>query len=154
MIMLTKMNLEKKIINDIKSAMLAKDKLRLEVCRSIKSAILISKTEKNGSEINYEKEIKILQKLLKQRTESARIYSTQDRHDLAKHEQMQADIIEEYLPKKMSVEELNQIIDTVISSTGLSSKKDMGRLMSEVTKKCLGSADGKRISSILLSKLK
>ena len=67
---------------------------------------------------------------------------------------MQADIIEEYLPKKMSVEELNQIIDTVISSTGLSSKKDMGRLMSEVTKTCLGSADGKRISSILLSKLK
>ena len=100
MIMLTKMNLEKKIINDIKSAMLAKDKLRLEVCRSIKSAILISKTEKNGSEINYEKEIKILQKLLKQRIESVRIYSTQDRHDLAKHEQMQADIIEEYLPKK------------------------------------------------------
>ena len=152
--MLTKMNLEKKIKNDIRLAMLAKDKLKLEVCRSIKSAILITKTEKNGGEINHEKEIKILHKLLKQRNESAKIYSSQDRGDLAKHEQMQADIIQEYLPKKMSNEELNQIIDDVISSTGLSSKKDMGRLMSEVTKKCLGSADGKTISSILISKLK
>lgn len=152
--MLTEMNLDKKIKNDIKSAMLAKDKLRLEVCRSIKSAILILKTEKNGGEINHEKEVKILQKLLKQRIESAKIFSSQARDDLAKHEQMQADIIQEYLPEKLSIEDLDNIIDSVISSTGLSSKKDMGRLMLEVTKKCLGSADGKTISSILLSKLK
>tara|TARA_B100000900_G_scaffold387319_1_gene378440 strand:- start:324 stop:782 length:459 start_codon:yes stop_codon:yes gene_type:complete len=152
--MLTEMNLDKKIKNDIKSAMLAKDKLRLEVCRSIKSAILILKTEKDGGEINHEKEVKILQKLLKQRIESAKIFSSQGRVDLAKHEQMQADIIKEYLPEKLSIEELDNIIDSVISSTGLSSKKDMGRLMLEVTKKCLGSADGKTISSILLSKLK
>ena len=152
--MLIEMNLDKKIKNDIKSAMLAKDKLRLEVCRSIKSAILISKTEKSGVEINHEKEVKILQKLLKQRIESAKIFSSQGRDDLAKHEQMQADIIQEYLPEKMSIETLENIIDSVISSTGLYSKKDMGRLMSEVTKKCLGSADGKTISSILLSKLK
>jgi len=147
------MNLEKKIITDIKEAMLSKNIVRLEVCRAIKSAILIEKTNKGGVILNEEKELQILQKLLKQRRESEKIYNEQSRLDLAKNEKDQADIIELYLPAQYSDTELENIIDNLIKELNISSKKDMGRLMSAIIKKVQGKADSKKIATIVQQKL-
>ncbi|MBF25366.1 MAG: glutamyl-tRNA amidotransferase [Flavobacteriales bacterium] len=148
------MSLEKKIMLDIKDAMRSKDSVRLEVCRSVKSAILLVKTEKKSEDLSEEKEIEILQKLLKQRSESEKIYIQQSRHDLAQIEKNQADIILKYLPTPYSVEELEKLVDKLILQLNIESKKDMGRLMSEVLKQAKGRADGKAVSVIVQSKLK
>ena len=147
------MNLEKQIIADIKEAMLSKNVVRLEVCRAIKAAILIEKTNKVGVILNEEKELQILQKLLKQRRESEKIYNDQFRSDLAKNEKDQADIIASYLPSQYSDIELENIIDNLIKELNISSKKDMGRLMSAIIKKVQGKADGKKIATIVQQKL-
>tara|TARA_B100000073_G_C23512845_1_gene484565 strand:+ start:201 stop:650 length:450 start_codon:yes stop_codon:yes gene_type:complete len=147
------MNLEKQIIADIKEAMLSKNVVRLEVCRAIKAAILIEKTNKVGGILNEEKELQILQKLLKQRRESEKIYNDQFRSDLAKNEKDQADIIASYLPSQYSDIELENIIDNLIKELNISSKKDMGRLMSAIIKKVQGKADGKKIATIVQQKL-
>ena len=147
------MSLEKKIMNDIKEAMLAKDNLRLNVCRAIKSEILIIKTQKKSQELSDDKELDILQKLLKQRKESERIYQNQNRLDLANDEKNQANIIAEYLPTPYSKDELIELVDTLINELGISSKQEMGKLIAEVMRRSKGRADGKTISDCVKERL-
>ena len=147
------MDLETKIMQDIKEAMLAKDVLKLEVCRSIKSAILIAKTEKTMEVLSEEKELEILQKLLKQRKESERIYTTQSRLDLAKHEKSQANIISKYLPIPYTKNELEQLVDALIKELNIYSKQEMGKLISAVMEKVKGRADGRSVSDVVKEKL-
>ena len=146
------MGLEEKIMTDIKSAMLAKDALRLSVCRAIKSELLLIKTEKKSQTLSEDKEIEILQKLLKQRQESEAIYIEQSRLDLAKYENEQSNIISEYLPKPYTKEELNQLIDSLIIELGISSKKEMGKLISATIQRAKGRANGRFVSEIVKSK--
>ncbi len=147
------MNLENKIMNDIKAAMLSKDTLKLEVLRAIKSEILLVKTNKHSVSLTEEKENFILQKLLKQRKESQKIYASQGRMDLANTELNQANIILSYLPKPYTIEELEALVHAVMEELNITSKQDMGKLMSKVLKKSQGRADGKTISEIVKQKL-
>jgi len=147
------MALEEKINSDIKTAMLARDAAKLEALRAVKSAILLLKTSAEG--YTDDTEIKALQKMVKQRKETADIYKTQNRSDLADVELFQAGIIESYLPKQMGEEEIKVEIAKIISSTGASSPADMGKVMGVASKQLAGKADGKIISIIvkeLLSK--
>jgi uncharacterized protein YqeY len=143
------MSLEEKINADIKSAMLAKEKEKLEALRAVKSAILLAKSEKAGSEVSEDAELKLLQKLVKQRKEAAEIYVNQSRQDLADVEMYQAKVIEQFLPAQMSEEEVEKIIQTIITETGASGIKDMGKVMGTASKQLAGKADGKLISEIV-----
>jgi uncharacterized protein len=148
------MQLEEKINADIKTAMLAKDAPRLEALRAIKSAVLLLKTSPEG--LTEESAVKALQKEAKKRRETAEIYTTQNRPVLAEVEVFQASVIESYLPKQMSEDEVRAVLQTIISETGASSPADMGKVMGAATKQLAGKADGKMISSIvkdLLSKV-
>ena len=147
------MDLEQKIIQDIKNSMLSKNSVKLEVCRSIKSAIILAKSEKGFDGITEEKEIEILQKLYKQRKESSAIYVNQKRPDLAQHEDTQARIIATYLPAPYSLNELEEVINNIMNELDLFAKRDMGRLMSVILQRVKGRADGKTISGILSKKL-
>ena len=147
------MSLEKKIMNDIKSAMIAKNALKLEVLRAIKSEILLLKTSKDSSSLTEEKEILLLQKLLKQRSESQKIYDEKGRHDLAEHEKRQAKFIKSYLPNPYSSQEIEFLVDSVIKELDAVSKKDMGRVMSVVMQRAKGRADGKTLSDCIKQKL-
>ena len=147
------MDLEQKIIKDIKNSMLSKNSVKLEVCRSIKSAIILAKSEKGFDGITDEKEIEILQKLYKQRKESSAIYVNQKRPDLAQYEDTQARIIATYLPAPYSLNELEEVINNIMNELDLFSKSDMGRLMSVILQRVKGRADGKTISAILSKKL-
>jgi uncharacterized protein len=141
------MNLEEKINNDIKQAMLAKEKAKLEALRAVKSALLLAKTEKGGSEqMSEADEISILQKLVKQRKDAAEIYSKGDRSELAENEIFQANIIQEYLPEQMSEEEMESIIKEIIADLNAQSMKDMGKVMGKASQKLAGRADGKKIA--------
>ncbi len=147
------MALEEKINSDIKTAMLARDAAKLDALRAVKSAILLLKTSPEG--YTDDTEIKALQKMVKQRKETADIYKTQSRTDLADVELFQAGIIEAYLPKQMTEEEIKVEIAKIISSLGASSPADMGKVMGVASKQLAGKADGKIISIIvkeLLSK--
>jgi len=147
------MALEEKINADIKAAMLAKESAKLEALRAVKSAILLLKTSPEG--YTDETELKALQKMVKQRKETAEVYTTQGRADLAEVELSQASTIEAYLPKQMSEDEVRAEIAKVIASVGASSPADMGKVMGAATKQLAGKADGKVISTIvkeLLSK--
>lgn len=147
------MALEEKINADIKSAMLAKEASKLEALRAIKSAILLLKTSPEG--LNDDTEMKALLKMVKQRKETADLYNTQNRKDLADVELAQAAVIEAYLPKQMSEEEIKAEVAKIISSVGASSPADMGKVMGVASKQLAGKADGKLISTIvkeLLSK--
>ncbi len=145
------MSLEIQINNDIKKAMLAKDKKTLEALRAIKAGLLLIKTggDINSEEIPEAVEIQLLQKLVKQRKESAEMYGNQKRSDLAEDELFQASIIEKYLPEQMSTEEVKAKIEALISETGASSMKDMGRIMGMASKALAGKADNKTISTIV-----
>lgn len=144
------MSLTEKINEDIKKAMLAREKDKLEALRAVKSALLLELTsEGGGGEISAETEIKILQKLVKQRRETATIYTEQNRADLAATETFQADIISAYLPSQMTAEELKPIIQTIITETGANSIKDMGKVMAAASGKLAGKADNKTISRII-----
>jgi len=144
------MSLEKLINDDIKAAMLARDKQKLEALRAVKSAILLAKTDKGGAgEVEEDAEMKILQKLVKQRRESAEIYKQQGRAALAEEEIFQLAIIEKYLPAQMSEEDVKKIIKEIIAETGAASIKDMGRVMGLATKKLAGKADNKLISGLV-----
>ncbi len=141
------MSLELKINEEIKQAMLARDKQLLEALRAVKSALLLAKSEKGGDgDVNEDAEIKILQKLVKQRRETAEIYSSQNRKDLADIETFQADVIQKYLPEQMSDEELTRIVQEIITETGATSIKDMGKVMGLASKKLAGKADNKAVS--------
>ena len=133
---------------DIKSAMLARDKVRLETLRGVKKEFLEAKTAKGGDgELSDDAAMKILVKMHKQRKESAAIFSQQNRQDLAENELAEAAIIEEYLPKQMSEEELTAALKEIIAQTGASSAKDMGKVMGVATKQLAGKAEGKAISA-------
>jgi len=149
------MGLEILINDDIKQAMRAKDTQKLAALRAIKAALLLEKTGKDVSsgEIPEAVELKLLQKLVKQRRESAAIYKEQNRAELAKEEEYQASIIEAYLPKQLSEEELKAIIAEIIKETGASSIKDMGKVMGKATAKISGRADNQQISIIVKSLL-
>lgn len=148
------MSLKKKIEQDIKQAMLSKDKDRLRALRSIKSLIMLAETEKGGGEgISEDAEIKLLTKAAKQRRDSLEIYEKQGRDDLAAVEKAELDIIEEFLPKQLSEEELTVELKSIIAEVGASEPKDMGKVMGMATKKLAGKADGKAISSIVKSLL-
>jgi uncharacterized protein len=146
------MALEEKINADIKAAMLAKEPAKLEALRAIKSAILLLKTSPEG--YTDDSELKALQKMVKQRKETAEIYKTQNRSELADVELFQAGIIELYLPKPLSEEELKTEISNIIKSTGASSAADMGKVMGVASKQLAGKADGKTISAMVKELLK
>ena len=142
------MNLFDTISGDIKAAMLARDKVRLETLRGVKKEFLEAKTAKGGDgELSDDAAMKILVKMHKQRKESAAIFSQQNRQDLAENELAEAAIIEEYLPKQMSEEELTAALKKIIAQTGASSAKDMGKVMGVATKQLAGKAEGKAISA-------
>ena len=145
------MELEKLINNDLKEAMKARDKRKLEALRAIKAALLLEKTGKDvaDGEIPESIELKLLQKLVKQRKESAILYHQQNRPELAEEEEYQVAIIEKYLPEQMSEEEVKSIIEKIVADTGASSMKDMGRVMGMATKQLAGKADNKAISNIV-----
>ena len=151
--MLINMSLEQKIMNDIKSAMIAKDVLKLEVLRAIKSEILLLKTNKDSAVLTEEKEIILLQKLLKQRGEAQIIYQEQGRSDLAEHEKNQSEVIRSYLPSPYSMQEIEILVDSVIKELDAVSKQDMGRVMSVVVQRAKGRADGRTLSSCIKGKL-
>ena len=143
-----------KISAAIMIAMKEKDTVSLESLRAVKSALLLAQTQKGGSSgVNEEEEIKILQKLVKQRKESADIYISQNRTELADVEINQSKIIKGFLPKQMSVSEIEKIITELIIETGASDMKDMGKIMGMASKKLSGKADGKTISNIVRAKL-
>jgi len=143
------MSLETQLMADMKQAMLAKDQKKLEALRAIKAQILLEKSKDGKSEIA------MLQKLVKQRKESASIYEQNGRKELAENEMQQAAVIEAYLPKQLSDEELKDILNAIIAETGANSMKDMGKVMGMATKKAAGRADNSKISAMvkeLLSK--
>ena len=137
-----------KVSGDIKTAMLARDKVRLEALRGIKKEFLEAKTAKGGDgELSDDAALKILAKMVKQRKESASIYTEQNREDLAGEELAQAAIIEEYLPKQLSEEELTAALKEIIARVGATSAKEMGKVMGTATKERAGKAEGKAISA-------
>jgi uncharacterized protein len=143
------MNLLEKIDQDIKKAMLARDKEKLESLRAVKSALLLQRTEKGAGDINDDAEIKILQRLVKQRKEAADLYVQQGRQDLADIEISQARTIEAYLPEQLSEEELRNLIRNIVEQTGAKDMKDMGKVMGIATKEIAGKADNKVVSAMV-----
>lgn len=148
------MALQEKIDQDIKAAMLAKDNAQLRGLRAIKAALLLAKTEKGASDVlSQEAETKVLQKLVKQRRESADIYKQQKRDDLYQIEAEEIAVIEAYLPKQLDRDEIVKIIQQIITETGASSVKDMGKVMGMANQKLAGQADGKTIAEVVKSLL-
>lgn len=144
------MSLKQKIDNDIKNAMLAKQKDALEALRSIKSLILLAETDKHATgEISPDTENKLLMKAAKQRKESAEIFQQQNRTDLADKELFQLTIINQYLPKQLSEAEIEAVLSAVIAELGANGPQDMGRVMGAAAKKLTGQADGKVISELV-----
>ena len=142
--------LENTINQDIKTAMLAKDQITLGSLRAVKAAILLAKTEKGAAtDITEEAEIKVLQRLVKQRKESADIYKSQNREDLYQIEVDEIAVIEKYLPKQLSQEELNVYIKGLIEKLNVTSVKEMGKIMGLANKELSGKADGKAISETI-----
>jgi len=136
-----------KINSDLKAAMLAKEKEKLEAIRAIKAALLILNT--SGEDVNQEAEIKLIQRLIKQRKEAAEIYTNNNRQDLADIELSQVVFIQEYLPAQLSNEEIKTLISEIISQNNATSIKDMGKVMGIASKKLAGKADNKTISEIV-----
>jgi len=143
------MSIFNQINDDIKQAMRAKEKEKLEALRAVKSAFLLAKTETGTDEIPEEKEIQIIQKLVKQRRDSAEIYKEQNRMDLYEPEKFQADIIAKYLPEQLSEDELKAILAEIVKEQNASGMKDMGKVMGIANAKLAGKADGKTISTIV-----
>jgi len=142
------MNLFDQVSNDIKSAMLAKDKVRLEALRGIKKEFLEAKTAKGADgELTDDMAMKILAKMVKQRKESAQIYTEQNRPDLAEPELAEAAVIETYLPKQMTEEELTEALKAIIAQVGATTPQEMGKVMGVATKQLAGRADGRSISA-------
>ncbi len=143
------MSLETQIQQDIKQAMLAKEKVKLEALRAIKSAILLAKTSDGSETISDEAIIKIIQKLVKQRKESALIYKEQGREELAENEIIEATAMEVFLPKQLSEEEIEVEVKKIIAEVGAAGPQDMGKVMGAATKQLAGKADGRVISAIV-----
>lgn len=142
------------IDQEIKQAMLAKDQAKLRGLRAIKAALLLAKTEKGGAEeLTEDAEIKILQKLVKQRKESAGIYKEQGRDDLFQVEQEEIDVISAFLPQQLERPEIEKIVAKIIAETGASSVKEMGKVMGLANKELAGKADGKLVGEVVKSQL-
>jgi uncharacterized protein len=143
------MALEEQINSDIKKAMLAKNEAALRALRAVKSAILLAKTSGSGGVVSSEEEMKILQKLVKQRKESVDIYQKQGREDLAKTELEEIEVIEHYLPKQMSESEIRDEVKKIIASLGVTSPAETGKVMGAASKAFAGRADNKLVASIV-----
>lgn len=144
------MSLQTRIMDEIKNAMKAKDTVTLDSLRAVKSALLLAQTESGAkAELSPEEEIKLLQKLVKQRKDSASIYIQQGRQDLADPELAQAAVIEKFLPAQLSEAEVEAVVSAVIAQTGASGMADMGKVMGAASAKLAGQADGKTISGIV-----
>ncbi len=143
------MSLEQNIMTELKSAMLSKNEAALRALRAIKSAILLAKTSGANTELTEADELKLLQKLVKQRKESLDIYTQQNRADLAQSEADEIAVIEKFLPKMMSQDEIRQVIKSIIESMGASQPSDMGKVMGAASKQLAGKADNKLVSEIV-----
>jgi len=144
------MRISELINEDMKAAMRAKEKVRLEALRAAKTAFTLARTQEGtGGEISEEEEFRIILKLIKQRRESAEIYRSHARNDLYEREITEAEVLEKYLPAKMNSEELQHFLVDLIKKTGVSGMKDMGKIMGIATKELAGKADGKEIASIV-----
>jgi uncharacterized protein YqeY len=143
------MSIQKEVMEQMKSAMKSKDKVALESLRALKSAFLLANTSGSSVELSESDELKIVQKLVKQRKDSAAIFSEQGRDDLANPEIAQAKILEQFLPQQLSEEELKKAIEEIVAQTGASSMRDMGKVMGIASKQLGGEADGKAISMVV-----
>ena len=143
------MSLEHNITEAIKTAMREKDKVALDSLRAVKAQILLLKTEAKGAEVSAEQEIAILQRMIKQRKDSFEQFSAQGRNDLAEVETAQMKVIEQFLPKQLSAEELETEIRNIIAETGAESMKDLGKVMGMASKSLAGKSDGKSISEMV-----
>lgn len=147
------MGLQQDVMEQMKAAMKAKDTVALESLRAIKSALLLASTESGASELSEGDEIKLVQKLVKQRKDSAAIFAEQGRSDLAEPELAQVAVIEKFLPEQLTEEEIEKVVVQTIEATGASGMQDMGKIMGIVSKELAGQADGKTISTIVKAKL-
>lgn len=143
------MSLESRIMGDLKEAMKSKDQAALRAIRAVKAAILLVKTDGSGTSLDEAGEIKMVQKLIKQRQDSLDIFKKQGREDLAVVEEEEIAVLKKYLPEQLSEEELTPIIQEIISSIGAASMKDMGKVMGMASQKLAGKADGKTISALV-----
>lgn len=143
------MSLKDKVMEQIKTAMKEKNQVALESLRAIKSELLLLETSGAGAEVSEEQEIKLLQKLVKQRKESAETYATQGRNDLAEPELAQASVISAFLPQQLSEDEIKVVVNKIAQEIGATSMADMGKLMGAVSKELAGKADGKTISGVV-----
>lgn len=143
------MSLEQKITEALKTAMKDKDKVALDSLRAIKSQILLVKTEAKGAEVSEEQEIAILQRMIKQRKDSYEQFVAQNRNDLAEVEEAQMKVIEQFLPKQLSAEELEVEVKNIIAEVGAESIKDLGKVMGVASKTLAGKSDGKSISEMV-----
>jgi len=144
------MSLEQKIMAELKTAMLAKDEKTTRSLRAIKAAILLAKTAAGaGEELKEEEEMKMLQKMVKQRKDSLEIFQQQNRTDLAQKEQEEIEVIERFLPKQLSMEEIKTELAAIIQQVGATSPAEMGKVMGVATKQLAGKADGKTISGLV-----
>ncbi|MCH2196602.1 GatB/YqeY domain-containing protein [Kordia sp.] len=147
------MGLQQDIMTAMKTAMKAKDQTALAALRAVKSEILLAKTSGAGDDLSEADEVKLLQKLVKQRKDSAAIFTEQGRADLAEPEIAQAAVIEQFLPEQLTADEIEKVVVMTIDSIGASGMKDMGKVMGMVSKELAGQADGKTISTIVKAKL-
>ena len=147
------MSLEKAIMNQMKAAMKAKDTIALQALRAVKSAFLLAKTEGSNHELTAQDEVKIIQKQVKQRKDSAAVFMEQGREDLAEPELKEAEILAQFLPEALSEEVIEKIVVATIEKLGASGMKDMGKVMGILSKELAGKADGKTISTFVRKNL-
>jgi len=147
------MSLQEQVAEQLKTAMKAKDAVALESLRAIKSALLLTQTQAGAKDLTADDEIKLVQKLVKQRKDSAEIFRQQGREDLAEPEEAQIKIIEQFLPEQLDEAAIGKIVDTIIAQTNAQGMKDMGKVMGMASKQMAGKADGKTISSIVRQRL-
>ena len=147
------MSLQNQVMEQLKTAMRAKDTVALESLRAIKSALLLAQTSGAGGDLTEDDEVKLVQKLVKQRKDSAAIFTEQGREDLAAPELAQVAIIEQFLPEQLTEEEIEKVVVQTIDAIGAEGMKDMGKVMGMVSKELAGQADGKTISTIVKNKL-
>jgi len=147
------MSLQKQVMDKMKEAMKAKDTVALTALRALKSAFMLANTEAGAGELSEAEELKIVQKQVKQRKDSAAVFTEQGRNDLAEPELAEAAVLEQFLPEALSDEEIGEIVEKTIEDVGAEGMKDMGKVMGIVSKQLAGQADGKTISAIVKAKL-
>jgi len=147
------MSLEKDIMTAMKEAMKAKNQTALAALRAVKSEILLAKTSGDGNDLSSDDEIKLVQKLVKQRKDSARIFTEQNREDLSEPELAQAAVLEQFLPEQLSEEEITKVVAAIVAQTGAVGMKDMGKVMGMANQQLAGKADGRTISTIVKAQL-